>query len=234
MSASAQAVQSTSSADAAQAKDKAAAAIEAVKRGDLLNADIDLLAKSGAVQAIPELKKQFELTEDEKDKGRLATALVRLGDKDPASWNYLAERAAEALSSDAPDLQEFDANGKASSSDLSPKFLAWAKVHSLPLEKAEQRVALNEGAVLLLGESGDRRAIPLLRQGLSSQDSIIQVLSARGLAQLQDKASIPLIVAACQQAPAGTAGAIARWLLDFNDLQAKNAARAFLPSDLVK
>ena len=132
ITASAQAVQSASSAGTALAKDKIAAAIDALKSGDLLGADIDLLAKSGAVQAIPELKKQFELTADEKDKGRLAAALVRLGDKDPAWWNYLTEKAGEAINSDVPDIRQFDANGKTSSSEPSPKFLAWASPQPYP------------------------------------------------------------------------------------------------------
>ncbi len=234
VTASAQAFQGTPAAVSAQLSDKAAKAMDALRRGNLAEADIDLLARERFVQAIPDLKKQFESIEDEKDKDRLATALVRLGDKDPAAWNYLTARAGEALSSDVPDIQQFDANGKTSSSDPSPKFLAWAKAHNLTPEAAEQRMALNDTAVLLLGESGDRRAIPLLRQGLSSQDSILQVFSARGLAQLQDKASIPLIVAACEQAPAGVAAAIARWLLDFNDPEAKSGAKVFLPADLVK
>jgi hypothetical protein len=81
----------------ATAKDKIATALDRLKQGDLAGADINLLAKAGAVQAIPDLRKQFELLHDDNfqdqiSKDAIASALVRLGDKDPAWWDYLVQR----------------------------------------------------------------------------------------------------------------------------------------------
>jgi HEAT repeat protein len=86
---------------------------------------------------------------------------------------------------------------------------------------------LNYTSVSYLGKTGDRRAIPLLRQALSSPDFMIQTFAADGLAKLKNKASIPLIIQACRQAPADAAMVIARSLLDFDDPQAQSAAKTF-------
>jgi HEAT repeat protein len=79
-----------------------------------------------------------------------------------------------------------------------------------------------------LANSRDPKAIPLLRQALSSADYFIQMHAALGLRELQDKASIPLIIEACQRAPADAAAAIARFSLAyFDDPQAQEAAKEF-------
>jgi hypothetical protein len=57
---------------------------------------------------------------------------------------------------------------------------------------------------------------------------MVQALAAGGLAKIPDKASIPLIIAACQKAPADVAFAISRAsLVDFNDPEAQKAAKIF-------
>ena len=226
--ASAQVNPSQSSQPNPPANARIAQTLTALKTGNLAEADIDLLVRTGAVQAIPDLKKQFVLTEDPGKKGRIASALVRLGDKEPAWWNYLAETAEEAVNSDAPSVVEYDANGKIIPGPSS-KFLAWAKVHSLKSDAALQKTELDMIAVAFLGESRDPRAIPLLRQALLSPNYLMEIAAARGLAQLQDKASIPLIVQACEAAPADVAFGIASGLLDFHTPEAENAAKRFRP-----
>ncbi len=221
----------------APAKDNVAdaEAMARLKHGDFFPADINRIAKAGAVQAIPDLEKQFELTPDPVSKISIASALVRLGDKDPAWWNYLAQGAADAIASDAPSPWRFDSKGKALPDVLpSPELIAWAKVHNLTDVELDTMVSEFLAKVTYLGESGDRRAIPLLRQALSSSNYMIQTFAAQGLAELQDKASIPLIIEACREAPADAAVVIARSLLDFNDPQAQSAARAFRPPQAFK
>src|SRR5579875_950092 len=89
----------------APAKEKVTEAINALKQGDFSHADIVQIADAGAVQAIPDLERQFTLTQDETSKYSIASALVRLGDKDPQWWDFLTQGAAAAIASDAPERQ---------------------------------------------------------------------------------------------------------------------------------
>ncbi|MDQ2842728.1 MAG: HEAT repeat domain-containing protein [Acidobacteriota bacterium] len=215
-------------------KERLPDALARLKQGEFFPADIHIIAVGGAVQAIPDLKKQFDLSQDQSSKDSIASALVKLGDKDPTWWDYLTKEAADAIVSDAPSAAQFDSKGKFVPGP-SPEFIAWAKAHNLKTDSALQAATSEFPAkVLFLGESGDRRAIPLLRQALSSPNVMIQTFAVRELAQFQDKASIPLIIGACQQAPADAAYAIASGLRLFDDPRAQGAAKEYAPLKDVK
>jgi proteasome lid subunit RPN8/RPN11 len=51
---------------------------------------------------------------------------------------------------------------------------------------------------------------------------------------MKDKDSIPLIIAACQRAPAEVAGLIANSLVYFDDPQAQSAADRYIPKESAK
>jgi HEAT repeat protein len=209
-------------------KERLPGALNRIKQGEFFPADPAIIAEAGAVQALPDLKRQFDVTKDENSKDSIASALVRLGDKDRGPWDYLVQGAADAITSDIPSRQRFDSNGRLLPGP-SPDFIAWAKAHNLTSEAADDIVMRNLSKILHLGEAGDKRAIPLLRQALFSKDYMTQTAAAKGLAELQDRASIPLIMEACRQAPADAAMAISRSLLDFNDPNAQAAAKEFRP-----
>lgn len=143
------------------------------------------------------------------------------------------EEASPAIGSDAPSPNNFDAQGKVIPG-LSPEYTAWAKAHKLTIEAADDLYAHRFRSLLLLGATRDSRAIPFLRQALLSPNFLFEALAARDLAELQDKASIPLIIDACQRAPADVARGIAVDLLKFNDPQAQTAAEQYLPKDVVQ
>ena len=82
--------------------DKVANAIAQVESGDFGLAIVEQLAEAHAVQAVPALKQQFELSRSSARKAQIASALVRLGEKDETYWNYLTEQATEAVQSDLP------------------------------------------------------------------------------------------------------------------------------------
>jgi hypothetical protein len=209
-------------------------ALAKVKSGAFSGVDVDLLARAGAVEAIPDLEKQFLRTQDPLDKAKIAQGLVKLGDKDDTYWNYLVQLATPAVDSDAPDFMGIDAQGK-SVPGPSPGFIAWAKSHSLdPNAAGEDSLYILPGKVGLLGLTGDRRAIPLLRQALLSPNHLIEIAAADGLAEIQDKDSIQLIIAACQTAPAEAATAMARSLVYFDDAEAQSAVDTYLPKDYAK
>lgn len=209
---------------------KVADSIPRLKSGDFSPAAVEQIAEAHAVEAIPALKEQFALSQDATLKGKIAAALVRLGDKDQIYWNYLVEQATFAVKSDAPLPTMFDANGKVASGQVSPEFVAWTKSHNVSLESATETVAyILPGNVAILGETADPRAIPLLRQALQSPNFMIATMAAKGLALIQDKDSIPLIVEACRKAPSGAVIAIADSLIYFDDPQAQSAADTYLP-----
>jgi hypothetical protein len=58
---------------------------------------------------------------------------------------------------------------------------------------------------------------------------MIQGYGTQGLTDLQDKASIPFVIAACRNAPAGVASVLADSLAEFDDPLAQRAAKEFPP-----
>jgi HEAT repeat protein len=85
--------------------------------------------------------------------------------------------------------------------------------------------------VLLLGETGDPRGIPLLRRALQSHNYQIVAWAAKGSALIQDKQSIPLIIAAVQRAPPEDKSLIAESLIYFDEAQAQGAVETYVPKD---
>jgi PBS lyase HEAT-like repeat len=63
---------------------------------------------------------------------------------------------------------------------------------------------------------------------------MIAVWAAKGLVQIQDKDSIPLIIAACQRAPTGYASEIAKSLIWFDDPRAQTAVDTYVPKEHAK
>jgi hypothetical protein len=214
------------------------AAIAKLKSGDFVLSDVDMIGRGGVVEAIPILKEQFGRVQDPLDKAKIAQVLIKLGDKDDTYWDFLVNFAKPALESDAPDFMNFGVQGK-SAPGPSPAFIAWAKAHHVPPNgpngnAAENSVYIFPGEVMLLGGTGDPRAIPLLRQALSSPNHMIEIGAAEGLAELQDKESIPLIIEACKRAPAEAADVIAQSLVYFDDADAQNAVDTYVPKDMAK
>jgi hypothetical protein len=209
-------------------------AIAKVKSGEFAAVHVDMIARAGAVEAIPSLKQQFVHADDPFLKAKIAAAIVRLGDKDDTYWDFLVKLATPALESDAPDFMRHDSQGK-SLPGPSPEFEAWVKTHNLsPTGVGEDSVYVLPGKVALLGWSRDPRAIPLLRKGLLSPNYQIEAMAALGLAEIGDNDSIPFIVEACKRAPADAAAAIAQALVYFDDTTAQSAVDQFIPKDIAK
>lgn len=209
-------------------------AISKVKSGDFLAVDVDLIARAGAIEAIPVMKEQFTRVQDTLLRAKIAATLVRLGDKDDVYWNFLVNLARPAIESKAPDFITYDKEGK-SLPGPSPEFEAWAKTQNLsPTELGEEYIYLLPGGIAFLGWSRDPRAIPLLRQALLSPNYQIEIVAALGLAEIGNKDSIPLIVKACSKAPRDAAAAIAQALVYFDDPAAQNAVDQYIPPETAK
>ena len=211
--------------------EKIADAIESVKQGNFSLATIEQIAEANAVQSVPALKERFALSQDADTKTKIADALVRLGENDDIYWNYLIEQATAAVKNDIPSPTVFDARGAVVRGEVSPEFIAWTKAHNVSAESAAETVYGLPRRVAFLAETGDPRGIPLLRQGLQSPNYLIAAMSAKGLAVIMDKSSIPLIIEACKRAPSESAIAIADSLIYFDDAQAQEAADRYLPKE---
>jgi hypothetical protein len=213
---------------------RASDAIDHVNRNDLgqgvvdASSYVDQILVAHAVQGIPALEAYFARAKDDETEAMIASALVRLGDKDDAYWDFLVKQATAALESDAP--YPYNLSGGTLESPFSPEFLAWAKARNLPpggeaIEAAEDEV----GKLAPLAQTGDPRGVPLLRRGLQSHNFFVQGLAAAGLAQAQDKDSIPLIIDACKRLPAALALLMAQALKYFDDPEAQAAFRLYEP-----
>lgn len=199
-------------------------------------ADVRLLAQAGAIQAIPALKEEFAVTKDKWLKLAIASALVKLGDKDQLYWDFLADEARVAVENDAPPVFQLDSEGKADrNAQFRPEFIAWAKAHNLdPAAAAQSQTFDLPGDFFYLAEIGDPRGRELLRKGLTSRNFGIQWFAAKGLAKLQDKDSIPLIIETCRAMPQELASVIARSLLFFDDPRAQSAAEVFINKQMLE
>jgi hypothetical protein len=214
--------------------ERVATAIVRVKSGTFSVVDVELIAEAGAVQAIPSLEEQFGRTTDVGTKSKIANGLVRLGDKDNTYWNYLLEQATLAMDSDVPDALFSDAVGK-TRDQISLELQAWAQAHNVSANTAAQSAVYDlPGKVLELAQTGDPRGIPFLRRALHSRNYVIAAFAATGLVQIQDKDSIPLIIAACQQAPTGHASVLAKPLIWFDDPRAQTAVDTYMTKEQAK
>lgn len=192
--------------------------------------DVVVLADAGAVEAVPALEEQFKRAADIDTKVSIASGLVKLKDRDDTYWNYLLEQATLAVDADIPDPVYSESQGKVTIQ--SPELQAWAEAHNVSVNTAWQYASFDiPGKVLQLAMTGDPRGIPLLRRALLSHNYQIVADAAKGLAQIQDKQSIPLIIAAAQRAPNGYKSLIAESLVYFNDTRAQSAVDTDMPKD---
>jgi hypothetical protein len=203
-------------------------ALEKLDSPDFNGAYAESISHAHAVQAIPGLERQFARATEPLDKAKYAQVLIRLGDRDDTYWNYLVRLATEALDSDAPDPTQ-------GAPDSNKAFRAWARIHKLdPNKAAVDAVYSQPGIVGLLGLTGDKRAIPLLRRGLYSQNPLIVVMSAEGLEEVHDDASVPLIIASCRRASADMAALIAQPLVYFDEPDAQKAVDTYMSRQAAK
>jgi HEAT repeat protein len=218
-------------------------AMQKLKQGDFVGVDVEEIARAGAVEALPDLKDKFartltprqESALDPGDKAEIASALVRLGEKKPMYWDFLVNFASETFETDIPSPNAVDAQGKTIRGKFSSDLLAWATAHGESPESATQRALYEFPAKLsFLAKTGDPRALPLLKGAMLSPDYAIQAMAAKGLAKLQDKDSIDLIVQACEKNPSEAAAVIAQALLFFDDPKAQTAADMYVDKDIAK
>lgn len=208
---------------------------KALKNAEAGSADarnIVVISSLGLTQAMPSLEQEFTKTTNVTLKASIASGLVKLRDPDPQYWTYLASQVTTALNLDIPD-PAFSKSQNAMVGE-SPELKEWAGSHGMRLKEAFVLAQYTiPGRVILLGDTVDTRAIPLLQQALKSRNYLAEVYAAKGLAALQDAKSITLISQASQRAPDSYGPLIAESLLYFNNDEAKQAATTILSSEQI-
>jgi hypothetical protein len=185
------------------------------------------------LQAIPRLQEAFTNALDAPTKVNIASALVELGQKDDVYWSILSKRAQEIVDSTAPYPLVYDANGKSIRGAISPEFSEWIKTNNLSQNEAVfDQLGLGSD-LSLVAIAGDSRGLSIFRKGLSSPNYGVRAMAARGLAVLQDKASIPLIIEAARNAPLEIQWFIAQPLVAFEDSRARAAADELIPDKAI-
>jgi HEAT repeat protein len=202
---------------------KVRSVIDFLKQGTYGPATQEQIAEAQAGQLIPILEARFVTSQDAVVKARVARALVDLGDKGNAYWDFLVQQATLAIESDAPSTQCYSSTNCTGHS----AYVAWARAHNVPEDtKAEMELQwlLEERVQLVFG---DPRGISLLREALKSPNINVVWAGADGLTRALDKDSIPLIVKACKRFHGEEVPLISHTLRQFmRDPDARAAARA--------
>jgi len=210
-------------------QERAAISLARLKTGEFNDLYVAYIAQAHAVEATLVLEQLFPSRTDRNEKIKIASALVSFGDKNDTYWDYLVQQATTALEDPPPLSPPPDAQGQ-EQPEPSPAFLAWTKAHNVSDEDAVFDYPI---PISFLAHTGDRRAIPLLRRALMAPNFLMQSEAAAGLASLQDKASIPLIIAACKTDPKYS-GVIAKSLIYFDVPEAQRAVDLYLTKDAAK
>jgi HEAT repeat protein len=174
---------------------KVRSVIDFLKQGTYGPATQEQIAEAQAGQLVPILEARFVTSQDAVVKARVARALVDLGDKGNAYWDFLVQQAQLAIESDAPSSRCFSSTYCTGHAE----YVAWARAHHAP-EDSQAEIELHwlqEERVQLV--FGDPRGISLLREALKSPNINVVSTGADGLTRAHDKDSIPLIVEACKR-----------------------------------
>ena len=189
---------------------------------------IHRLMELGDPIALPALQVAFEREQDNLTRPFLAAALIRLGDKDPRYFRYVADAATKAVKADLP--LSLSAAGLVAENGRAPSALiTWAQVHRIDLQRALWLATVEFPAAMeALVETGDRRSSRILVRGLHSRNFFTVSEAALGLARLGDPKVIKAIIATCKRLSVDERQSIARSLIFVDTPEAQRAAERLI------
>jgi HEAT repeat protein len=176
-------------------------------------------------EALAELERRFTTSDDQIERQKIASVLVRRLERDQPYFDFLADKARQAVKSTMPFPFAVDLEGKAVRGQYSSEFLRWASEQRIPPDSAAA-YAMNEAPldVLALALADDPRSADLLLEAVASPNYMVAYQGAVGLARLRAEAAVPRIVEAAEAAPAELGGLLARALILFDAPMAQAAA----------
>lgn len=209
-------------------------AIERLNSGVVSSYDLGKLGKANVSEAIPALEKQFFAAQDPMDKADLAQTLVKLKSPNDIYWKYLETLVTSVLDKPSPYPIRMDADDK-EVRQISPAFDAWVDANRLnPPEALQNATVIYPAYMLLLGQTADLRAIPLLRRALSSSNYLIAASASEALVDLKDEDSATAIADAAEKAPKDAAQLIAEPLASLESPTAQSAFTRHVPPEQAK
>jgi hypothetical protein len=170
-------------------------------------------AAKGDASSLALLQARFESTETDRERHRLAGALLRKTPNDAKFWNALVTHAQIAVRFPLKD------------NELSPEYFQWCAKRGIGPEEYWSM------AFLALETAGaDPRSRPLLLKALATKTDILVVAAIDGLGKQKDFASLPLIENAIARADADSRAMLATYLTAFDDERADAVAMRYLQS----
>jgi len=171
----------------------------------------------------------FRSLDDGLGKMKLASELMQLGVRDVEYFHYLAESAQKPIVRNVPFPMKFDKEGKFIRGEMNEAFLAWCGTQNVDAKTMASTLIYKDPIpVLLLADSGDPRALPLLLRGLASPNFYVVAVAARGLGIIGDSHAIDPVVQAVLRAPEEMRSLIARELGYFEHPEAQAALERFI------
>lgn len=217
---------------AKQKQVQAQSELQRLKEGSFSMDAVNLFADEGVQEAIPGLEHQFAAGGmSDFDKAHIAEALVKLKDGNDRYWNYLEKTVNDLLDHPYPNPMGIDPKSN-QWNGVSSEFSAWAQAnHADPEQAFDDAVYIHPSYIALLGFSGDKRALPLLRRALLSPNYLIEARASQALARLQDEESVPKILEAADKAPKPAAEIIAEHLVSLSGTDAEAGVNKFVPKE---
>jgi hypothetical protein len=174
------------------------------------------------------LKGAFDRQHEGVTKQRLAATLVGLGDRDPTFYNYLVNKAEQALASSAPNWVAYDSAGRSIAGQVSPEFRAWCTLSGVDIRDGIARQSREGDDVAILANTRDARANGLLVRALNSSNGYVVLAAAQNLALRRLDTAIPAIVAAAERWPPAAAWVIANTLALYGTADADREMRRLI------
>jgi len=178
---------------------------------------IRALNQNSDLGLITPLAQVFERSTAKRVRQFIALTLLLHGQSDEVYLNELLKFAREAITTTAPRPYEDDEQGNSIKGRRRMEFDQWCERNALQISRCLEMVGDHPLDVLWLAQAKDRRAIPVLRQGLSVENPVTVEMAVRGLAWLSDTDSIPLIATNLLRFRPQRAQAIAAAMADFDD-----------------
>ncbi len=199
--------------------------------GNFHPTDARILAGANVQSAVPALERRFITDSDPLTKVEIALALIQLHDGSNLYINYLLSQAQEVLKDSLPSSAVFDADGKVLPTP-SAALTQWADKHQLSVAAAtEKAVILDPGLMMQLAQTRDPQAIPIIEQGLTSNNYFFHIAAATGLVMFDEPASIVRASAVCKKDPLYVSKIMATRLIWSSNPEAQRVAASYLSKD---
>ena len=186
------------------------------------------LRRDQYAQVTPQLRLLFDRLSNKADRQNLALKLLkRTGQSE--YFDEIAGYAQKVLTLGLPMSYVLGADGKPDRGNRNPAFDDWCLDRQIERSRCAQMVLDGGHDIALLAQTRDRRAIPLLRKALESEEPGIVVIATGGLAALKDTESIPQIAANLKRLPPDPLALTLIYLGDMDDPRVAPLIEAFVP-----